>query len=164
MLHHVSCPRKHLLYLHNQHAWIFWWNWIYAKKTCFWATAHAQKPVFDPKLAHMMVWVIWDMLYRVSRHRKPLSTYPTCLYSNKIENIRKIHMFLGHRISPKTSFWPKSGTHDGLSGLRHALSCSSSSKTFIYIPKMPIFWWNWKYVKNSYVFGPPRMHKNQFLA
>ena len=68
------------------------------------------------------------MLYHVSRRLKPLFTYPTCLYSEEIENMQKIHV-LGPRACPKIYFWPKLGTRDGLSALKHALSCFLSLKT-----------------------------------
>ena len=50
----------------------------------------------------------------------------------------KLHVF-GLRSSQKAKCWPKFGTYDGLSALKHALSCFSSSKTPMYIPNMPIF-------------------------
>ena len=50
-----------------------------------------------------------------------------------------ISMILGRRAGLKPGFWPKFGLNDGLSDLKPALSCSSFSKTPIYIPNMPIW-------------------------
>ena len=54
--------------------------------------------------------------------------------SKYIEN----YMIFGLRACPKSKIWPKFEIYDGLSALKHALSCFSSSKTPIYIPSMPI--------------------------
>ena len=48
-------------------------------------------------------------------------------------------MFLGHCGGPKTGFWPNFGIHGGLIALKHVLSCFSTSKTPIHMPKTPIF-------------------------
>ena len=108
------------------------------KIACFWTYAHDQKLVFGPNWAHMIVWVRWNMFYRVPRHWKPLFTYPTCLYFKECSKMRKITCFCPWECS-KTIFWPNFGTPDGLSALKHALSCFSSSKTPIYIPCMHIW-------------------------
>ena len=45
----------------------------------------AQKPFFGPNLAHMMVWVTGNMLYRLPRPRKPIFSYPTCICELNIQ-------------------------------------------------------------------------------
>ena len=72
-------------------------------------------------------------------------------------------MFLARRVCQKTGFWPKLGTHDGLSAFKHALSVSSCPKTPIYIPNTHIYSKiNFKMPK--YRFLHPRMPKTQILA